>query len=177
MALNDQAASPAHLRLQIPAGELQRYLPFSPCLLAAALGDIELSPMYTGKWGKRSSGFKAGHGDSSPETEAGTGELVLGSLGCEWIRSLFDREKSVPGKGEGKPHLQGLDPRERILSSTVLRGKRSLGDEYIPLPISQPGRLRPRQGKQLIHSPTGYKQWARNHPWVTTSQPSASNPK
>ena len=174
MALNDQAAPPAHLRLQIPAGELQRYFPFSPCLLAAALGDIEPSPMYTGKWGKRSSGFKAGHGDSSPETEAGTGELVLGSLGCEWIRSLYltGRNRSL-----GREKARGLDPRERILSSTVLRGKRSLGDEYIPLPISQPGRLRPRQGKQLIHSPTGYKQWARNHPWVTTSQPSASNPK
>lgn len=100
-ALKAKAVRPAYLVPPIPAGEPQTHLLFSPCLLAVGLAkgwegevcrhgdptadsdDTDLNRMCEWRWGKRSSGFRAGTADSSPKTEAGTRELGLGSPGCE----------------------------------------------------------------------------------------------
>lgn len=50
------------------------------------------------------------------------------------------------------PHLQGPDPRDRIFSSKALRDGRSLGDQYTPLLMLQPGRL-----KGLVQGPQGVR--------------------
>lgn len=110
----------------------------------AAWGDTELSPTCKWSWRKKSMSRLRAFGRGL-KTQVPRLELEPGNWDS-WDLSDNDppllREKLAPKIRGGKAHLQGLDPRDRIFSSKALRDGRSLGDQYTPLLMLQPGRLK-----------------------------------